>query len=132
MSPDESAGGRGSQSLKISNGVVRLMHDATGRGPNKARTEIGRDLIAVVLGDTLTKSERTLVDHGRTEEVLSTRRALQEVIRPEACELVEDISGRKVIAFMSENHIDPDLGVELFVLEPVAEIAQHRSSSTPA
>ena len=132
MSSDESASGRGSQGLKISNGIVRLMHDATGRGPNKARTEMGRDLIAVVLGDTLTKAERTLVEHGRTEEVLTARRAMQEVIGPEACQLVEEVSGRKVLAFMSENHIDPDLSVELFVLEPVAEIAERRENSTPS
>jgi hypothetical protein len=28
---------------------------------------------------------------------------------------------RKVIAFMSENHVDPDMAAEVFVLEPLAE-----------
>jgi hypothetical protein len=31
---------------------------------------------------------------------------------------VEKLTDRKVIAFMSDNHIDPDLGIESFVLEP--------------
>jgi hypothetical protein len=29
-----------------------------------------------------------------------------------------EATGRKVIAFMSDNHIDPDYGAEVFVLEP--------------
>jgi hypothetical protein len=32
--------------------------------------------------------------------------------------IVERQLHRKVIAFMSQNHIDPDLAVEVFVLEP--------------
>jgi hypothetical protein len=35
--------------------------------------------------------------------------------------MVEDALDRKVIAFMSTNHIDPDLAVEVFVLAPQAE-----------
>jgi hypothetical protein len=30
-----------------------------------------------------------------------------------------DTTFRKVIGFMSDNHIDPDLAVEVFVLEPL-------------
>jgi hypothetical protein len=30
---------------------------------------------------------------------------------------VEEITGRKVIAFLSDNHLDPDIAVESFVLE---------------
>ena len=29
---------------------------------------------------------------------------------------------RKVIAFMSQNHIDPDLAIEVFVLEPAEAV----------
>jgi uncharacterized protein YbcI len=32
---------------------------------------------------------------------------------------IEELTGRKVIGFMSDNHIDPDLAVEVFVLEPL-------------
>lgn len=39
-------------------------------------------------------------------------------MRDELVEAVERLSGHKVIAFMSQNHIDPDLAAELFVLEP--------------
>jgi hypothetical protein len=36
---------------------------------------------------------------------------------------VEELTGRTVTAFMSANHIDPDLAAELFVLEPAPEMA---------
>jgi uncharacterized protein YbcI len=32
---------------------------------------------------------------------------------------LEKLMGRKVIGFMSDNHIDPDLAVEVFILAPV-------------
>ena len=55
----------GSLSAAISNAVVGLLHDYTGRGPTQARTSISSDTIVVTLRDSLTKSERTLADHGR-------------------------------------------------------------------
>jgi hypothetical protein len=39
-------------------------------------------------------------------------------MREEAIEMVESLSGRSVAAFMSNNHADPDLAVETFVLAP--------------
>jgi hypothetical protein len=33
---------------------------------------------------------------------------------------IEQLTGRRVIGCMSDNHIDPDLAVEVFVLEPIA------------
>src|ERR1700710_2590226 len=45
----------------ISNHVVRQMSAYTGRGPTRAWTSIDGELISVVLRDTLTKGERSLV-----------------------------------------------------------------------
>jgi uncharacterized protein YbcI len=103
---------------EISNAVVRALSEYSGRGPTKARTTYSGDLIAVVLEDTLTKGERTLVAHGRSDLVLDTRREYQSAMEPRLRSEVEKISGRTVIAFMSENHIDPDMAVENFVLAP--------------
>jgi uncharacterized protein YbcI len=67
-------------------------------------------------GRTLTSGEKSLVEHGRPDAVLSIRRAYQETMAQEAIGIVEELSGRRVAAFMSSNHIDPDLAVETFVL----------------
>ena len=48
----------------ISNAVVRLLAEYTGRGPTKARTTIRSDMVIVLLQDTLTKGERVLVTTG--------------------------------------------------------------------
>ncbi len=102
----------------ISNAVVRLLAEYTGRGPTKARTYINDDYIAVVLQDTLTKGERSLVRDGRTELVLSTRHAYQQTMREDLVAAVERLTGRTVLAFLSDNHADPDIAVESFVLAP--------------
>jgi uncharacterized protein YbcI len=75
------------------------------------------DLLVIQFADTLTKGEAKLVDLGESEHVLLTRRQFQRAMRDDLVGLVETASGRTVIAFMSDNHIDPDIAVEVFVLQ---------------
>jgi uncharacterized protein YbcI len=102
----------------ISETVVRLLAESTGRGPTKARTTIDGDLIVVVLQNALTPGERFLADDDRGEQVLDMRRAYQDAISTNAIVAIEDLTGRNVTAFMSANHIDPDLAAEVFILKP--------------
>jgi uncharacterized protein YbcI len=111
----------GSLSLTISNAIVGLMREYTGRGPTKARTTLRDNLVVVLLKHTLSKGEKVLVEKGRGENVLALRREYQEAIREEASAKVAEITGCKVLAMMSANHLDPDLAVELFVLDCQAE-----------
>ena len=113
MSPVE-----GQLSAAISNAVVRCTREYTGRGPTKARTTIGDDIVVTRLEDTLTKGERSLADSGKGDMVIDIRRCFQMTMRESLVGRIEQLTGRKVIAFMSDNHIDPDMGVEVFVLEP--------------
>jgi uncharacterized protein YbcI len=108
----------GTVAADVSRGAVQLLRQYTGRGPTRARTLISKDTLAIVLGDTLTKGERTYVARGEGQHVLDTRRILQEVMREEFVRLVERFSGRKVAAFLSDDHINPDCAVEFFLLEP--------------
>jgi uncharacterized protein YbcI len=100
--------------------MVRLLSEYTGRGPTKARTYINEDLISIVLQDTLTKGEQSLVRDGNVELVLASRKAYQNTMRSDLVELVEGLTGRKVLAFLSDNHLEPDVAVESFVLTPRA------------
>ncbi len=113
-----------SKHARISTHVVRAMSEYTGRGPTKARTHISDDVVTCVLQDTLTKGERSLVSDDLDELVLTTRKAFQGTMRHDLIDGVETILGRKVIAFMSDNHIDPDVAVEVFVLAPAGAEAQ--------
>ena len=73
----------------------------------------------MVLQDTLTRGEQTLADAGQGQAVLDLRRRWQGVMEAEVSREIEELTGRKVIGFMSDNHIEPDLAVEVFVLEPL-------------
>jgi uncharacterized protein YbcI len=109
---------RGEIASRISAGAVRLLSEYTGRGPTKAHTIINRDSVSIILQDTLTKGERSLVAAERSDEVLRSRYAYQEVMGDDLTKLVEEAVDRTVIAFMSANHLDPDVAVEFFLLEP--------------
>ena len=111
----------GELAAEISRTVVRALAETTGRGPTKAKTTIGENGVFVVLQDTLTHGERTLSDAGQGKAVLDLRRRWQAVMEADISRSIEELTGRKVVGFMSDNHIDPDLAVEVFVLEPLAE-----------
>src|SRR5437763_581415 len=80
---------------------------------------IGENGVFVVLQDSLTVGERTLSDAGEGRAVLDLRRRWQSVMRIDVSREIEELTDRKVVGFMSDNHIDPDLAVEVFVLEPL-------------
>ena len=107
-----------SPSAKIATSAVQLIHDYTGRGPTKAKTTITENMVTILLADTLTTGERTLVDHGHVDRVLQGRYDYQDAMRNDLVAIVERELDRNVIAFMSQNHIDPDLAIEVFVLKP--------------
>jgi uncharacterized protein YbcI len=106
---------------EINDGAVRVLREYTGRGPTKARTVIDRNSVTILFADTLTTPERRLAENGKADQVISTRHKLQELMRDDLVKVVEEALDRKVIAFMSNNHIDPDMGVEVFVLAPLPE-----------
>jgi uncharacterized protein YbcI len=114
--PSEERGG--AIAVKISNLVVQLFRTHTGRGPTKSRTSIEANLITVVLRDTLTSGERNLVADGQAELVAGLRRAYQRLMQDELIAGVEELTQRKVAALLSDNHVEPDVAVEVFVLEP--------------
>jgi uncharacterized protein YbcI len=105
-------------SSTISNAAVRLLTEYTGRRPTKARTYIDEDLIIVVVYDTLTNVERSMVSNGSVDLVLTTREACQKAMKPDLVAAIERLSGRSTIVSLSQNHIDPDVAITAFVLAP--------------
>jgi uncharacterized protein YbcI len=120
MSDEPAVPRHGSTTREIADAVVRLTRQATGRGPVSARVIQDDDAIVVLMHDTMTKAEQTLVDNGRSDEVLALRRAIQDVMRPDLSAEVERITGRNVKTFMSSNHAAPDYAAEIFLMgDPV-------------
>jgi uncharacterized protein YbcI len=108
----------GQLNAAISNALVRIQREYFGRGPTKARASVRDDMVVAVMEDTLTKAERSLVAAGRHEEVINTRRSFQQTMRADVVAAVQALTGRRVVAFMSDTHIDPDLACEVILLEP--------------
>jgi uncharacterized protein YbcI len=80
---------------------------------------INENLVSCLLQDTLTKPERSLVAAGDVDTVLEVRKRFQATMRDDLVAAAEDLTGRDVAVFMSQNHVDPDVALESFVLEPV-------------
>jgi uncharacterized protein YbcI len=115
MSSEDGQNRRSAQA--ISNAITKLQHDHYGRGPESVRTVVGYDHIICFLENTFMPVERTLIDAGETTAVRETRLAFQRAMEPRFVETVEEISGRKVRAFLSTVSLNPDISVEVFVLE---------------
>jgi uncharacterized protein YbcI len=106
----------GALHMAISNAIVRLLREYTGRGPTKSRTTIRDNVVLVMLEQTLTKGEESLVSKGRVDKVIEIRHEFQEAMREESMAKVGELTGRKVTAMLSANHVNPDIGAEIFVL----------------
>ena len=101
----------------ISHAVVGLLCEYTGRGPMTSRTTIRDNVVLVMLQQTLTKGEQSLVSKGRADKVIEIRHEFQEAMREESMAKVAELTGRRVIAMLSANHVNPDIGAEIFVLD---------------
>ena len=108
---------RARQSIAIGNAITRLHRERYGRGATTTRTVYQRDHVVVFLEDIYTPLERTLIDADDFEQVKATRQSFQMAMGPQFSQAVTEITGRKVIAFMSQVHLDPDMAAEIFVLE---------------
>lgn len=112
---------QGLLSSRISREIVRVHARLYGRGPTRAKTFLGDDYALCVLEDVFTRAEQTLIGVGNTAQVQSTRLAFQEAVEDEFTSIVEEVTERKVKAFVSQIHIEANLAIELFLFEPRPE-----------
>jgi uncharacterized protein YbcI len=115
---DETPSKQATVSRDISRAMVALFKEVMGRGPTRARTYLEEGLVVTILYDTMTTAERTLKDEDKEDTVRSLRRVFQGTLRDDAIEIVEQVTGRKVLAFLSDHAVDPDYAIEAFVLAP--------------
>lgn len=87
------------------------------REPVTAKTMLlGDDLLACVLGGIYTDVEKTMIELQRTTTVQEIRSDFQITMRHKFIEHVERLSGRNVLAFISNTNVGPDIEIELFML----------------
>ncbi len=105
--------------VELSNAMVRLYKELFGRGPTKAKTNFaGPDLIVSTLEQSLTRIERHMANAGEHERLRDLRMHFQHLNEEQFVGTVEQITGRKVRAFVSGIDAKRDVSAELFYLEP--------------
>jgi uncharacterized protein YbcI len=107
----------GELNAAVARAVVRHRAEQVGCGPNKSKAFYNGNVIVVVLEDVMTRAERSLVAAGRADAVLFGRQALEDEFRLHLSSIIERLTGRTVLAFMSASNFDPDLVADLFVLD---------------
>lgn len=106
------------QSIEISDQLNRSHRESFGRGAGNVKTVIQKGFVTTFLEDIFTPLEKTLISGGHEKIVLDGRLAFQGMMEDSYTAIVESVTGRKVRAFLSQNHIGPDIAVEMFVLAP--------------
>ena len=101
----------------ISNAMVGLKKNYFGKGATRCRTVIFENYVFVILEDVATRSEHTLVDRGEERTARDYRLKFQEVMGDVTMSAIEQLTGRKVVAYQSQIVYDPDIGFEIFVLD---------------
>jgi uncharacterized protein YbcI len=103
---------------EISTSIVKLMREHYGRGPLKAKTYALDDIIVCVLrGAGFTALEQTIMDSGDGQRVVAMRENFQQLMAERYKVMIEQLTGRKVQAFLSQAHVEPDLTLEVFFID---------------
>jgi uncharacterized protein YbcI len=112
---------QGDAQSEISASLVEFHRRYYGQGPAEAKTEMLDDMVVCTLVGGFTAIEHTLLEAGDRGSVYGTRLGFQQTMENDFRRIVEEATGRKVIACMSAVHLDTELAVELFVLESLSK-----------
>ena len=105
--------------VAVTDAMVALHQRYHHRAPVTAKTQLlGGDLLACVMGGVYTDVEKTMIELQRTPVVQETRSLFQVAMQQKFIDAVERLSGRDVLTFISNQHVGPDMEIELFMLAP--------------
>jgi uncharacterized protein YbcI len=111
--------GRGLELQELTNAMVRLYKELFGRGPTKAKSGYADpDTLIVTIENSLTRAEKNMVALDEHQRLRDVRMFFQHASDKEFKGTVEEITGRKVRAFVSGIDTQQDVSCEVFYLEP--------------
>jgi uncharacterized protein YbcI len=68
-------------------------------------------------GSGFTPLEQTIMETGEGgPRVVAMRENFQEMMASRYKQLIEELTGRNVVAFLSQAHVDPDITMEIFFI----------------
>lgn len=102
----------------ISTSIVAIRRQHYGRGPMKAKTYVLDDMIIVVLRDNgFTALEKTMMDSGEPDRVIAMRADFQRVMANRYMQIIEDLTGRNVVAVLFNADVAPDITMKVFFVD---------------
>ena len=113
----------GELNAALTSALVGIQNEHLGRGPKTASTFHYGNVVVTIMHDVMTPAERTLARTGNGPAVTQMRHLLQETMQTDFKSAVERLTGRNVVAFISGNHVDPDMAAEIFVMDSTLQTA---------
>ena len=105
---------------RLSNEMVRAQKRFFGKGPTEAKSYMLDDLLVIVMRGGLTTAEKTMLEFGQPDQVRQFRQLFENEMTERLTDMVEELTGRKVVTYQSQIMFDPHLVVEMFVFESPA------------
>jgi uncharacterized protein YbcI len=107
----------GELNAAITRGLVGVYTESLGRGPKSASTFHYNNVVVTLMHGVLTPADKALAEANRDGEVVNIRHLYQKTMQAGFTAVVERLTGREVIAFISGNNVEPDIAAELFILD---------------
>jgi uncharacterized protein YbcI len=101
----------------LANALSRIQAEHLDLGPASATAFHHGNIVVVVMDGVLTNAEKLLAQNGSRADVAEVRHLFQQEMETDFRASVEQLTGQKVIAFLSANNLEPDVAAEIFILD---------------
>jgi uncharacterized protein YbcI len=109
---------KGQIEAEISDAMVRLHREQTGRGPTQARTYIFEDMVVVRLQEVLTPAERQLTGNPHGQSLIKQfHQQMYEIARKALEQIVEQATGCHVLSIHNDVSTKTGEQVAIYVLD---------------
>ncbi|MEJ7797126.1 MAG: DUF2294 domain-containing protein [Solirubrobacteraceae bacterium] len=119
----------GATLLRLSNEMVRAQKRFFGKGPMKAKSYIVDDMLFIVMRGGFTTAEKTMLDFGQQDKVRDFRQTFENEMTERLTDMVEQITGRRVLTYQSQILFEPDVVIEMFVFDQTATVEARAATS---
>lgn len=107
----------GELNIALTSELVGVHTGYLGHGPKTASTFYRGNVVITLMHDVLTKAEKILAQTGGHGDVSEARGIFRQEMEADLRAVVERLTGRKVLAFLSANQIEPDVAAAIFILD---------------
>ena len=125
------AGEEQGQSLlsQISNEMVRAQKRFFGKGPTEAKSYLLDDLLIIVMRGGMTTAEKTMLEFGQEDQVRQFRQLFENEMTERLTDMIEGLTGRKVLTYQSQIMFEPNIVVEMFVFDAGADAGDRAATA---